>query len=237
MKFMVVMPTYNEKGNIGRIIPIILELGGEILVVDDNSPDGTGKIVDKMAKKDKRIHVLHREKKQGLGTAYKAGFAEALKLKPKYIIEMDADFSHNPKYIKEMLKLITKYDVVIGSRYINGISVVNWPLKRLFLSYFANYYARIITGLKIQDCTGGFKCFRRGVLEKIDFSRVSSEGYAFQIEMNYIVKCMGGNVKEFPIIFEDRQAGKSNMSKKIIIEAFYRVWFFRFKNYNIKKIR
>lgn len=229
MKAMVVIPTYNEKENIKEIISEILklEMGFEVLVVDDNSPDGTGDIVDAMRKDYSRLHVIHRTKKLGLSSAYKEGFNYALKNGADFVFSMDADFSHDPKCLPQFMEKIKEADVVIGSRYLNGISVVNWSLKRLILSLSGSLYARIITGLKLKDCTSGFKCFRRHVLESINFNSIHSDGYAFQIEINYYCKIKGFVVKETPIIFVDRRVGKSKISKKIIIEAFFVVWKLR----------
>jgi dolichol-phosphate mannosyltransferase len=226
---LIIIPTYNEKENIGEIIPVILEKDPsiEVLIVDDNSPDGTGKIADEMAKENSRIKVLHREKKAGLGTAYKTGFKYALENGYDHIFEMDADFSHDPKYIPHFLEAIKKADLVLGSRYISGVNVINWPMSRLLLSYYANVYTRWVTGLPVRDATGGFKCFRREVLEKIDLDRVQSEGYSFQIEMSFRAWKKGFKIKEVPIVFEDRRLGQSKMSKKIVREAIWRVWKLR----------
>ena len=228
-KALVIIPTYNEKENIGEIIPMILEKDPSInvLIVDDNSPDGTGKIADDMAKENSRIKVLHRDKKAGLGTAYKAGFKYALENGYHHIFEMDADFSHDPKYIPHFLKSIKEVDLVLGSRYISGVNVINWPMSRLLLSYYANVYTRWVTGLPVRDATGGFKCFRREVLERIDLDKVQSEGYSFQIEMSFRAWKKGFKIKEIPIVFEDRREGQSKMSKKIVREAIWRVWKLR----------
>lgn len=229
MKTLVIIPTYNEKENIGEIIPEILKKDPSInvLIVDDNSPDGTGRIADDVAKKNPRIKVLHREKKAGLGTAYKTGFKYALENGYDYIFEMDADFSHDPKYIPHFHEAIKKADLVLGSRYISGVNVINWPISRLLLSYYANVYTRWITGLPVKDATGGFKCFRREVLEKIDLDKVQSEGYSFQIEISFRAWKKGFKIKEIPIVFEDRRVGQSKMSKKIVREAIWRVWKLR----------
>lgn len=226
MKLMVVIPTYNERDNIERLVREILVQGDDIdtLIVDDNSPDGTGEIVDAMAAANPRIHVIHRAGKLGLGSAYRTGFKYALEKGAEYIAEMDADFSHNPAMLPLFLEKIKEYDLVIGSRYLNGVSVVNWPIRRLILSYCASVYTRMITGLKISDCTGGFKCFRRNVLESIELDKVKSDGYSFQIEMNYRCVEKGFRVGEIPIIFIDRHAGSSKMSKKIVREAVVMVW-------------
>ena len=226
MKAMVVVPTYNERDNIERLVADILaqDEGIEVLVVDDDSPDGTGEIVDRMAAGNPRLHALHRPGKLGLGSAYCDGFRLALDKGAEYIVEMDADFSHDPAMLPVFFERMKDFDLVIGSRYLNGVSVVNWPLRRLMLSYFANVYTRFITGLKISDCTGGFKCFRRTVLESIDLSRIKSDGYSFQIEMNYRCVENGFRIGEIPIIFVDRHAGSSKMSRKIVREAVFIVW-------------
>lgn len=229
MKTLVIIPTYNEKENIGQIVPQILEkdLSIDILIVDDNSPDGTGKIADEMAEENPRMRVLHREKKAGLGTAYKAGFRYALENGYDYVFEMDADFSHDPKYVPDFLEAIKEADLVLGSRYISGVNVINWPISRLLLSYYANVYTRWVTGLPVKDATGGFKCFRREVLEKVDLDKVQSEGYSFQIEMSLRAWKKGFKIKEIPIVFWDRRVGQSKMSKKIVREAIWRVWKLR----------
>lgn len=226
MKAIVVIPTYNESKNIIRIIDKIFSVHDEIdiLVVDDNSPDGTGKLVKEKMQESERIHIIEREGKMGLGTAYLAGFRYAIDKGYDYIMEMDADFSHNPEEIPNFLKYIQEYDVVLGSRYIKGVNVVNWPLKRLLLSYFANLYTRVITGMDVKDATGGFKCFRASALSKINFDEVKSNGYSFQIEMTYRLWKKGAKVKEIPIIFVDRLEGESKMSKKIVYEAIFMVW-------------
>jgi len=227
---LVIVPTYNERFNIARLIPAILaqDPSLEILVVDDASPDGTGAIVDGIATNNARVHVIHREGKLGLGTAYIAGFRWALERKYDLVFEMDADFSHNPERLPEFLEAIRASDVVLGSRYQDGhVNVVNWPMSRLFLSYAANIYARFVTGLPIFDTTGGFKCFRRNVLESIDLNSVKSNGYAFQIEMSYRAWKRGFRLVEIPIIFVDRAEGVSKMSKKIVREAIWMVWRLR----------
>lgn len=227
---LVIVPTYNERFNIARLIPAILaqDPSLEILVVDDASPDGTGAIVDGIATNNPRVHVIHREGKLGLGTAYIAGFRWALERKYDLVFEMDADFSHNPERLPEFLEAIRDSDVVLGSRYQDGhVNVVNWPMSRLFLSYAANIYARFVTGLPIFDTTGGFKCFHRNVLESIDLNSVKSNGYAFQIEMSYRVWKSGFRLVEIPIIFVDRTEGVSKMSKKIVREAIWMVWRLR----------
>jgi dolichol-phosphate mannosyltransferase len=227
---LVIVPTYNERFNIARLIPAILaqDPSLEVLVVDDGSPDGTGAIVDGIAANNARVHVIHRASKLGLGTAYIKGFRWALERKYDLVFEMDADFSHNPERLPEFLEAIRESDVVLGSRYQNGhVNVVNWPMSRLFLSYAANIYARFVTGLPIFDTTGGFKCFRRNVLESIDLNSVKSNGYAFQIEMSYRAWKRGFQLFEIPIIFVDRTEGVSKMSKKIVREAIWMVWRLR----------
>jgi len=227
---LVIVPTYNERFNIARLIPAVLAQHHslEVLVVDDASPDGTGAIVDTIAATDPRVHVIHRAGKLGLGTAYLTGFRWALERKYDLVFEMDADFSHNPERIPEFLEAISEADLVLGSRYQNGhVNVVNWPMSRLFLSYAANVYARGITGLPIFDTTGGFKCFRRNVLESIDLSSVKSNGYAFQIEMSFRAWKRGFRLLEIPIVFVDRTEGESKMSKRIVREAVWMVWRLR----------
>jgi dolichol-phosphate mannosyltransferase len=227
---LVIVPTYNERFNIARLIPAVLaqDPSLEMLVVDDASPDGTGGIVDAIAANNERVHILHREGKLGLGTAYIAGFRWALERKYDLIFEMDADFSHNPERLPEFLECVKTADVVLGSRYQGGrVNVVNWPMSRLFLSYAANIYARAVTGLPVSDTTGGFKCFRRNVLESIDLNSVKSNGYAFQIEMSFRAWKRGFRLEEIPIIFVDRTEGESKMSKKIVREAVWMVWRLR----------
>jgi len=232
MKALIIIPTYNEKENIRNIIDAVLKVNSDIdiLVIDDASPDDTGNIVMEIAQKNPRVHLLSREKKSGLGTAYIMGFKYALKNGYDYAFEMDADFSHNPNDIPKFLHALKEYDLVIGSRYINGISVVNWPISRLFLSYFANIYTKIITGVPIFDLTSGFKGYRRKVLEAIDFSKIKSDGYGFQIEMKFYAYRNGFKIKEIPTIFIDRRSGHSKMSKKIIWEAFWVVWMLKLKD-------
>lgn len=230
-RVLIIFPTYNERDNIDKIVHAVLPLDPRIhvLIVDDNSPDGTGEIADRLAGQETKVNVLHREKKEGLGQAYIAGFKWAIERKYDYIFEMDADFSHGPEYIKDFLREIKEYDLVIGSRYIAGVNVINWPISRLLLSYYANVYTRIITGLPLRDATGGFKCYRREVLESIDLDNIHSTGYAFQIEMSMRAWKKGFTIKEIPIIFVDRRAGESKMSKKIVREAVWMVWWLRLK--------
>jgi dolichol-phosphate mannosyltransferase len=228
---LVIIPTYNERENIAEMMAAILKQGSgiELLIIDDNSPDGTGAIVDSLAAVNPRVHVLHRPGKLGLGSAYITGFKWALaNTDAKYVFEMDADFSHDPQAIPQFLEAIKTNDFVIGSRYIRGISVVNWPLERLVLSYAANKYTHYVTGLPIKDATGGFKCFRREVLEALPLDRIKSDGYSFQIEVNFICWKKGFRFAEIPILFVDRRVGISKMSKKIVREAAFMVWRLRF---------
>ena len=229
MKSLIIVPTYNELENIKRLLPELMAMGPDVrvLVVDDNSPDGTGKLADEMAAENERISVLHRPEKLGLGSAYVAGFRYAVQQDVDCVFEMDADFSHDPAMIPKFIEEIAACDVVIGSRYISGINVVNWPMSRLLLSYFANIYTRVVTGMTIRDTTSGFKCFRREVLEHIDLDRVRSDGYAFQIEMNFRCWRKGYRVREIPIIFVDRRSGTSKLSRGVINEAVWIVWWLR----------
>ena len=227
---LVIVPTYNERPNIERLIAAVMaqDTAIEILVVDDNSPDGTGALVDEIAATNPRVHVLHRAGKMGLGTAYVAGFGWALERDYAFVFEMDADFSHDPDHLCDFLEAIRGADLVIGSRYRKGrVTVVNWPMSRLILSYAANIYARWVTGLPFDDLTGGYKCFRRGILEAIDLSAVRSNGYAFQIEMTYRAWKRGFRITEIPITFTDRSEGMSKMSKRIVREAVWMVWRLR----------
>ena len=229
---LVVIPTYNERTNIPLLVPAILlqDPRLEVLVVDDNSPDGTGQLADDLARADARVHVLHRPAKAGLGKAYLAGFRWALDHGYDYVFEMDADFSHDPKFLPEFLRAVEDADLVIGSRYKAGVNVINWPMSRLLLSIGANQYARIVTGLPLDDSTGGFKCFRRRVLEAIALDRVKSNGYSFQIEMSFLAWKKGFRLREIPIVFTDRVEGQSKMSKKIVREAIWMVWWLRLRS-------
>ncbi len=229
MKSVVVIPTYNERENVGALVPLVLAAapGIEVLVVDDASPDGTAAAVEALARTDPRVHLLRRAGKFGLGSAYVEGFRRALDFGADLIFQMDADFSHDPKYIPDLLGAIETSDLVIGSRYVSGVNVVNWPLSRLILSYSANLYTRLITGLPIRDCTGGFKCFRRATLEAIHFESARSDGYAFQIELNHRAHLGRFRIREVPIVFVDRLQGSSKMSKAIIWEAIWMVWRLR----------
>ena len=227
-KGIIVIPTYNEIENIETILEkvFLLDLDVDILIVDDNSPDKTYEKVQEIIDGDLykgTLHLMLRENKEGLGKAYVAGFKWCLEREYDFIIEMDADLSHDPKYLPSFIENIKEYDLVIGSRYVQGGGVVNWSLLRKFISFGGSTYARTILGISIKDVTGGFKCFRREVLEAIDLDNIISAGYAFQIEMNYRTILKGFKVKEVPIIFEDRVAGKSKMSKKIFIEALLNV--------------
>ena len=230
-KTLVVTPTYNEAENIEKFIGQVLAQhpSVQMLIVDDNSPDGTAAIVERMMARDPRIHILKRPGKMGLGTAYVDGFRYAIREGYDYIFEMDADFSHNPEEVPRFLEKVKECDLVIGSRYTNGVRVVNWPIRRLILSYAANVYTRIVTGMPVKDATGGFKCFRRRVLEAIDLDRVHSNGYAFQIEMNFKAWCKGFRLCEHPIIFVDRTSGQSKMSRRIVYEAVFMVWKLKFR--------
>ena len=233
MDISVIIPVYNGARTLGRCLEGLAASSrppAEVLVVDDNSPDGTGGMVEELNASDPRITLISRAKKSELGTAYIAGFDYALRNGYDYIFEMDSDFSHDPNYIPDFLKAIKDSDLVLGSRYIRGVNVVNWPITRLLLSYFANVYARWVTGLPVKDSTSGFKCFKREVLEKIGLDNIHSNGYAFQIEMSFRAWRKGFKIKEIPIIFVDRRAGESKMSKKIVREAIWMVWRLRIAN-------
>jgi dolichol-phosphate mannosyltransferase len=230
MKKVVVIPTYNEKENIAQITRAVLAVDpeNEVLVADDASPDGTGAIVDALAAAEPRVHVLHRPDKQGIGPAYKDGFARALELGADLVVQMDADFSHSPEELPRFYALAREHDLVLGSRYVGGVTVVSWPMGRLMLSYFGNRYAQaVLGGLPVKDTTGGFKCWRREALEAIDFASVRSNGYAFQIEMNYRAWRHGFRIKEVPIVFHDRKIGSSKMHLNIAVEALTIVWRLR----------
>lgn len=233
MDTLIIIPTYNEAKNIEPLIDKIFRIipKVDILIIDDNSPDKTHDIVKKI--KDERIKLIRRKRKMGLGTAYIKGFDFAIDNGYKYVFEMDADFSHSPKIIPKMLKKAEKYDLVIGSRYIDGLNVVNWPLSRLLLSYFASFYVRLLTGMKIKDPTSGFKCYKISTIKAINHKKIKSEGYSFQIETNYRVFEKGLKIKEIPIIFIDRKDGVSKMNLKIIFEAIFMVW--RLKIFRSKK--
>jgi dolichol-phosphate mannosyltransferase len=232
MRILIIIPTYNELENLPTLLPEVLskDINIDVLFIDDNSPDGTAAFIENEQKNNNRIHLIKRSSKQGLGTAYIAGFKFALQKDYQVIFEMDADFSHDPNEIPRFLEEIKKTDVVLGSRYKNGVNVINWPMRRLLLSWFANIYTRVITGMPLHDATGGFKCYKREVLEAIDLNRVKSNGYAFQIEMNFKAWKKGFSIKEIPIIFVDRVKGSSKMSKKIVREAVFMVWKLRFQS-------
>jgi dolichol-phosphate mannosyltransferase len=225
---LVIIPTYNEKENIENVIHEVMSIGNEfdILIVDDNSPDGTGNIVKNLSKKNKRINLIERENKLGLGSAYISGFKWAIEKNYDFIFEMDADLSHDPSNLPIFRKYLSEegYDLVIGSRYKKGINVVNWPMSRLILSYSANLFAKIVTGVPLSDLTSGFKGIKRIVLESIDFNKVRADGYGFQIEVHFYSYYKNFNIKEMPIIFFERRSGDSKMSKRIIWEAFWLVW-------------
>jgi dolichol-phosphate mannosyltransferase len=225
----VVIPTYNECENLPLLVPQVLERDPriEILVVDDASPDGTGKLADELARAEPRVHVLHRLNKDGLGAAYRAGFARALELGADWIVQMDADFSHPPDTLSSMLEEIQHYEAVMGSRYLRGITVVNWPIGRILISYYGNLYVRKVTGLPIRDTTGGFRCMRRNLLERIGFERIRANGYAFQIELNYRIVHSGASVKEIPFFFLDRTRGTSKLTLRIGLEALWMAWWLR----------
>ena len=232
---LIIIPTFNEAENIVKLVPYLLGLSEQVdvLVVDDGSPDGTGAQVKELQKKHgDRVHLIEREGKLGLGTAYVAGFHYALERSYLYICEMDADFSHDPKDIPRLISEVKKgnCDVAIGSRYIEGISIINWPLSRLILSYSANMYARFITGLPVRDTTAGFKCISRKVLEKIDLNKIKSNGYSFQIEVHFRAFKAGFTLKEISIIFRERKEGVSKMSKKIVREAVWMVWVLKIRS-------
>jgi len=229
-KAVLVIPTYNERENLADLVRAILDLhlGLEILIVDDNSPDGTGAVADKLAAQYPQAHVLHRSGKLGLGTAYVDGFKSALGMGADYVLEMDADFSHDPKYLPKLLKRIESCDLVLGSRYMDGISVINWSFWRLVISLLANKYVQIVTGMRYSDCLGGFKCFRRHVLERIGLDKIIANGYVFQMEMLYRAHQQGFRIDEVPIVFYDRDFGVSKMSKRTVVEAFFVVLVLRF---------
>ena len=237
MKILVISPTYNESKNISNLIDELfkLDISLDLLVVDDNSPDGTSDIVKAHMGENKNIHIIQREKKMGLGTAYIAGYKYAIENNYDIVVQIDADLSHDPKDINSFIEHIGKYDMIIGSRYVDGVNVVNWPIRRLLLSYFANFYARLVTGVPIYDLTGGFKCIKRKVLEKINLDLIQSQGYSFQIEINFITFNYGFAIKEIPIIFHDRTVGESKMNRSIVCEAIFVVPKLFFKKLFLKK--
>jgi len=228
-KVLIIIPTYNECENIPLIIPAIRKVlpHVHILIVDDSSPDGTGHIVETIAQETKNIFLLTRPKKEGLGRAYVSGFSWALERTYEYVFEMDADFSHDPAFLPNFLEASKTNDLVIGSRYKSGVNVVNWPMSRLLLSYFANKFAGIVTGIPLADSTGGFKCFRRTLLERLPLQKISSSGYSFQVEINYFAWKHGFSIIEIPIVFTDRKHGASKMSTNIIVEALFLIWRLR----------
>jgi dolichol-phosphate mannosyltransferase len=229
---LIVMPTYNERENLPRMVARLLALPVKVdlLVVDDNSPDGTGKLADELAAKHPEVHVLHRAEKNGLGRAYLAGFKWALERGYEFVFEMDGDFSHNPDDVPAFLEAAQQADLVLGSRYMNGIRIINWPLSRLMLSKGAAFYVRVITGMPITDPTGGYKCFRRAALQALNLDAVHSNGYSFQIELTHKLWRQGYRVAEVPIIFTERVEGHSKMSGHIVSEALFMVWRLFFQN-------
>ena len=233
MNFLIITPTYNENANISTLISKIRDIDTEvnldILIIDDASPDGTASTIKKIMQNDSGLHLIEREGKNGLASAYCDGFKWAINNNYDYVIQMDADLSHSPNDVLKFIDKIDTYDIIIGSRYKTGVNVVNWPLRRLVLSYFANIYARIFTGMNIYDLTSGYKCINIEALKAIDLDKVKSEGYSFQIEMNFIFSNKGFKLMEVPIIFHDRTVGESKMSKKIIFEAILKVPLFRIK--------
>jgi dolichol-phosphate mannosyltransferase len=232
-RMLVIVPTYNERDNLPRKIPQILAQDPciDVLVVDDASPDGTGELAAEMAEADPRVHVLRRTAKDGLGAAYLAGFAWGLERPYRFLFEMDADVSHPPEALVRMIEEAERYDVVIGSRYVDGrVTVSNWPMSRLLVSYFGSWYARAITRMPVRDATGGFNCWRREALEAIDLSRIRSNGYAFQIELKFRAFKQGLRLVEIPILFTERDSGASKMSKRIVREAIWRVWWLRLQD-------
>lgn len=227
---LVVMPTYNEVETLGELVPRVLEQDDriDVLIIDDASPDGTGEVADRLAAENPRVEVIHRAGKLGLGTAYLRGFRHGLERGYDYMLEMDSDLSHDPVYLPDLLAAVDDgADLAVGSRYVRGVNVINWPMSRLLLSYYANKYARWVTGLPLTDATSGFKCFRRRALEAIDLDRVGSTGYAFQIEMDFRAWRAGMKLVEVPIVFTDRDRGESKMSGAIVREAVWRVWALR----------
>lgn len=234
---LIIIPTYNERENVVKMRDALRKLYPTIgiLFVDDNSPDGTGEVIDGLCEEDKLVHAIHRDGKLGLGTAYIAGFRWALERDYEFIFEMDCDFSHDPAYVADFLHVVDKCDLVLGSRYTSGISVINWPLRRVLLSVFATTYVKVITGLPANDATGGFKCFRRRVLEAIDMDNIRSNGYSFQIELTYYAWLKGFKIREVPIIFYERSNGTSKMNRKIVYEAVFMVWRLLFAHLLTKK--
>ncbi|MBW2398669.1 MAG: polyprenol monophosphomannose synthase [Deltaproteobacteria bacterium] len=228
-----VIPTFNEAENLPLLVPRVLAQGPqvELLIVDDASPDGTGKIADEIAESNPRVHVLHRAAKEGLGPAYRAGLARALELGADVIVQMDADFSHPPETLPQMFRELEEYDVVMGSRYVNGITVVNWPIERILLSYFGNWYVRKVTGLPITDVTGGFRCMRRNTLERITANRIRANGYGFQMELNYRLSKSGAKIKEIEFFFLDRTRGTSKLTMQTGFETLWLAWWLRIADF------
>jgi dolichol-phosphate mannosyltransferase len=235
----VIIPTYNERQNVPALVPEVLAQDPEIeiLIVDDSSPDGTGAVVTEMRAREPRLHLLTRPGREGLGPAYKDGFRWALAHDADLVVQMDADFSHDPAMLPRFFADIASYDLVLGSRYVQGITVVNWPIERLLLSYFGNAYTRRVLGMGVRDATGGFKCWRRSALETIDLGDVRSNGYAFQIEMTYRAWTRGLRIHEIPIIFADRTRGESKMTKRISLEALWIVWWLRLRRNEHRPVR
>ncbi len=230
-RFLVILPTYNEADNLPRIVPSILEQDPriDVLVVDDDSPDGTGALADDLSQASDRVNVIHRSEKQGLGGAYIEGFRWGLERNYDLLFEMDADFSHRPDALPLFIEKARDFDIVLGSRYLDGrVTVINWPMSRLLISFFGSWYARFVTRLPVHDATGGFNCWRREVMESLDFSRIESNGYTFQIELKLRAWRKGFSLTEIPIIFEERESGESKMSKRIVREAIWKVWKLRF---------
>ena len=230
-RFLVILPTYNEADNLPRIVPSILEQDPriDVLVVDDDSPDGTGALADDLSQASDRVNVIHRSEKQGLGGAYIEGFRWGLERNYDLLFEMDADFSHRPDALPLFIEKARDFDIVLGSRYLDGrVTVINWPMSRLLISFFGSWYARFVTRLPVRDATGGFNCWRREVMESLDFSRIESNGYTFQIELKLRAWRKGFSLTEIPIIFEERESGESKMSKRIVREAIWNVWKLRF---------
>ena len=230
-RFLVILPTFNEADNLPRIVPSILEQDPriDVLVVDDDSPDGTGALADELSQGSDRVNVIHRSGKQGLGGAYIEGFRWGLERNYDLLFEMDADFSHRPDALPLFIEKARDFDIVLGSRYLDGrVTVINWPMSRLLISFFGSWYARFVTRLPVRDATGGFNCWRREVMESLDFSRIESNGYTFQIELKLRAWRKGFSLIEIPIIFEERESGESKMSKRIVREAIWKVWKLRF---------
>lgn len=230
-KSLIIIPTYNEIDNISKMIDAIFNINENLslLIIDDGSPDGTAQVVKDLQSKLKKLHLIERSGKLGLGTAYITGFKWALERDFEYVFEMDCDFSHDPNDVPRLLEAATTNDLVIGSRYVDGIRIINWPFRRLLLSYCASIYTRFVTGIKVQDTTGGFKCFTRKALESINLNNIMSNGYSFQLELNYKIWCQNLTIKEVPIIFYERRDGQSKMNNSIIVEAFFSVFRLRIK--------